>query len=654
MFVRLTADPKGITAGTRQAETALTRFARGAVANVTTAIAGMFAARSAIRFGSDVVHSFAEAEAIWERLATAVDATGSSFDSLAPSIESAAKEMQAATRFGDEEFAAALQGLVVQTGDVQKSMRLMGLAADLAAAKQISLESATELLGRAMAGNTTALTRMFPALKSSTDVFGDLQKIVQGMAQRDAQTLEGRLVQLNNAWGDFKEALGGALVGSEDMKGAVGALTGIVQASTRFISENRDAIEGVGLALGGAARLVGLAIAGWVQLAGVLRPVATVLANILDKLHGIQRTTIEPPAALTRARMGEHLALPELPAIKGTSAEVDKISAAWRNLADDVRVADEMFQLLGGRQDFMNTKLAATSGTLQELLRLGVDPMSDGIQKLVGQIKTLNALMEQVEKREFKVSAIATFKLEPITPPAGTGGGATENALGPIGQLFENILGELTGAFDALLASLGPMAIVGEFLNGVFAALAPVIEALMVPIRNIGFLVGSVLTPILKLLQPVLNTVAKVFSFVIQAIGEFIKGLGKAINFLLPGNPANGLVKFGQNMIDMAKQTRDAIDAGTDLTKTLEKVNASASNVPQIFDLIARRRAAGSDLKVPSGGTAQARGGVTVNVNNPPAGVDPKHIARQVLNAITDLRRRGGVSAFDVAVAGAE
>lgn len=648
MFVRLTADPKGIREGTREAESVLTRFASGAVSKVTTALAGLFATREVVRFGVDVVKEFAQSEAIWTRLATAIDATGQSFDRLSPNIEQAARAMQSTTRFGDEEFAGALQVLVQQTGDVEKALSTMGLAADLAAAKGLSLESAADTLGKALAGNVTQLTRMLPALKGSTDLMGDLQKIVQGMAEKDAATLEGRLVQLNNAWGDFKEALGEALTGTTDFGDAVVTLTGKLQSLTTFVAQHRDAIDVLVSPLKFAA-------SSFEFFATKIGAVVGLLQKAIEKYRswrGVSEATGTPP----QPNVPPATPLPVIPiegfTVTALTRESQALARVWEGLTQDLKTADGLFTLFGDGQDLLTSKLAATTSAVEQLLRLGVDPMSAGVQKLAAEIKTLGILLTVIGERELEIpiKAITTFELSPLTPASVPGGGATEGALGSVGQALQDAVAELTGAFDSLLASLGPMAIVGEFLNGVFAALAPVLDALMVPIRNIGFLLASSIVPVLKLLQPILDGVAKVFSFVIQGIGEFLKGLGKAINFLLPGNPANGLVKFGQSMIDMAKQTRSAIDAGTDLTRTLDKVNASVSNVPRIFDLIARRRAAGSDL-LPSG-TAQARGGLVVNVNNPPAGVDAKQIARSVMNAILIEKRRGGVSAFDVAVAG--
>lgn len=663
MFVRLTADAKGITTGTREAEGVLSSFANNTVKKVGTALAGAFAAREVLRFGTDVVREFAEAEAIWVRLATAVDATGASFDALAPSIQRAANEMQAGTRFDDDAFAAALQSLVVQTGDVQRSLGLMGLAADLAAAKQISLQASTELLGKALEGNTTQLTRMFPALKGSTNLFGELQKMVQGMAQHDAATLDGRLTQLNNGWSDFKKALGEAITGATGMKGAVEGLTRALAEMTAFLEQNKEAV-----ALLFKPFEVGI---------GSVEFFAKKIGGII---HGLQIARFELRALMGDAG-GKVIAAPEPPRPRAPIAGLDltvmskqtqAVQKVWDELATDLRVANHLFDLIGGSQDELKSKLSDSTSALEQLLRLGVNPTSDGIRKLVEQIHELSTLLEEVGRREIEIpiTAVTKFQLQPTTPLPAPSGGDSAGFLDKIAGAMTGMLAGIgTGIVSTLIEIFGPLALLAEVLQGVFAALGPVIDALLVPLRDIGFLIGATLAPALRALQPVIDLVAKAFAFVIQAIGEFIKGLGKGINFLLPGNPANGLVEFGQNMIDMAKVTRAAIDAGTDLSKTFDKVSASVSNVPEIFDLLARRRQAGTTENPPftpigtgnfplshrrTGALEPPAAGIVVNVNNPPANVDVKTVARQVVRAITDLQRAGGTTEFAFAVNGVE
>lgn len=234
-----------------------------------------------------------------------------------------------------------------------------------------------------------------------------------------------------------------------------------------------------------------------------------------------------------------------------------------------------------------------------------------------------------------------------LSGPSGTAGGlpgkfidaakaAGAGAKG--GGTLDAIVGQLGGALQSLTAAFGPMAIVGELLNGVFAALYPVIEELMVPIRDVGFLIGSAIAPVLKLLQPILNGIAKAFSFVIEGIGYFLKGLGKAIS-ALPFVGDLGLIKTGQGLIDMAKGTRAAIDAGTDLTKTMEKLNSSFVNVPTGFKTNLIRfnasDASGGGIQASSSGTRGAvtfNGPVTIQAN------DPKEFGRK----LRQMANRGG------------
>jgi len=123
-----------------------------------------------------------------------------------------------------------------------------------------------------------------------------------------------------------------------------------------------------------------------------------------------------------------------------------------------------------------------------------------------------------------------------------------------------------------------------QAVGGMFSALAPVLDRLTIPLRNVGHLIGSVLAPILEALTPVLNLVAKGFGYIIQANGYFIRAIGDLL-YLLPGSIGKPLVKFGQNMSDAARSTRAAIDAKTDLTKGSQQLSDALLNAVQGFKI---------------------------------------------------------------------
>jgi hypothetical protein len=87
-----------------------------------------------------------------KRLETAIKASGNNFLTYKPAIAAADKAMEK-LGFTNTDTADALANLTVATKSPLKSIRELGLAADLARFKHISLADAATALGKAMAGN---------------------------------------------------------------------------------------------------------------------------------------------------------------------------------------------------------------------------------------------------------------------------------------------------------------------------------------------------------------------------------------------------------------------------------------------------------------------------------------------------------------------
>ena len=69
---------------------------------------------------------------------------------------------------------------------IQKATQLTSLALDLAAAKSLSVGQASNILSKAYNGQTRQLFALYPNLKKSTDLFGDLAKATKDAAKTAA------------------------------------------------------------------------------------------------------------------------------------------------------------------------------------------------------------------------------------------------------------------------------------------------------------------------------------------------------------------------------------------------------------------------------------------------------------------------------------
>jgi hypothetical protein len=108
----------------------------------------------------------------------------------------------------DDDLRPAQARLARATGSVSKSQELLRLALDASAVSGKPLATVSAALGKAFNGSTGALTKLFPELKKSKDMFGDLRKEVEGTAAQQADPF----AKLNVAMDNLKEKLGKAIL----------------------------------------------------------------------------------------------------------------------------------------------------------------------------------------------------------------------------------------------------------------------------------------------------------------------------------------------------------------------------------------------------------------------------------------------------------
>jgi hypothetical protein len=104
----------------------------------------------------------------------------------------------------DDDLRPAMGKLARATGDVDKAQELLALSLDAATVAGKPVDTVAQAISRAFTGNKTALVKLFPTLKTSTDLFGDLEKIVGGAAIAQADPF----MKLNNSMDILKEKLG--------------------------------------------------------------------------------------------------------------------------------------------------------------------------------------------------------------------------------------------------------------------------------------------------------------------------------------------------------------------------------------------------------------------------------------------------------------
>ncbi len=129
--------------------------------------------------------------------------------------ESSAKVVQLG--FDDEAAAVSIATLFQRTGDLTKATELNNLAMDLARAKSIDLEAASNLVGQVLSGNSRVLKQFGIEIDETLgpmEALGQLQEKVAGQSEEFAKTFPGQMLVLQETWSNLKDIVGEALVGA--------------------------------------------------------------------------------------------------------------------------------------------------------------------------------------------------------------------------------------------------------------------------------------------------------------------------------------------------------------------------------------------------------------------------------------------------------
>lgn len=232
---------KLLAASTKESQGAFDR----AKSSVLSYVAGFATIGTAIAFLKSSVTQALESEKAQASLKRQVEAAGIQWNRYGATIDAAVQKVSEYAVVQDEEVSAALQRLILVTGNVTGSVKNLSLTLDLARAKGIDFETAATLIGKAMEGNVDMLARFLPEVKDLNDLLGknanDSQraeaalKLLQervGGAAGDIPAATRAVMEFKKAWGDFLEDVG---------KPLLPVLTSILKLMTDLVSVTKGA-----------------------------------------------------------------------------------------------------------------------------------------------------------------------------------------------------------------------------------------------------------------------------------------------------------------------------------------------------------------------------------------------------------------------------
>ena len=214
-----------------------TRSILGKVAGFAAAYVGFNTLKSAVE-GS--VKAFMKQEDAVDDLEDALAAKGAS--GYGEQLQKLASDLQLVTTYGDEATMATM-ALGMNMGIPAAKMEDATKAAmGLAAAYKMDLNTAMQLIAKANAGNTSALSRygiQIDETKSKQEQFAQvLAQGKQAFPLAEADTLSGKLQQLANVWSDLTEAVGEFIVELFGVGDASGDVAETMKNATDYIKKN--------------------------------------------------------------------------------------------------------------------------------------------------------------------------------------------------------------------------------------------------------------------------------------------------------------------------------------------------------------------------------------------------------------------------------
>jgi hypothetical protein len=198
---------------------------------------------------------------------------GKSYGAEKDAIEAVIGAIQDKTNFGDEEQRTSLTQLIALTGDYETSLDALGVATDLAAGLGMDFNTASQLLAKVLAGNTSMLSRYGITIDSSASKTEILQTLTDKFGG-SAEAAKDPITQLNNRLGDLAQVMGDVLLPIVDA--ILPPLEKITKAIVSFAEEN-PALTTTLVILAGTVGTLAIGIAG----IGIALPIAaTMMAGL--------------------------------------------------------------------------------------------------------------------------------------------------------------------------------------------------------------------------------------------------------------------------------------------------------------------------------------------------------------------------------------
>lgn len=348
-----------------------------------------------------------------------------------------AAELQSRSVLGDE-VVIGQQAYLASLGMTEEQIgRVIEASAQLSAATGMTLDSAVKNLAKTFGGLTGELGESIPKLKELTveqlkngEAVDFILENYKGFAESAAQTALGPLRQLNNAWGDFLEQIGAAMMPFATK--VTRALTVVVQ----MLQSLSPAMKQVLVVVAGLAAAIGPLSLGIGAVIKVLPMLSAGLTALLSPVGLVVAAIVALGAAFAYARIEKQKMIDEM-------AESDSLEELERKLRDNLARQKAVID------ETTRTRLVPNFGGLVAGFTIQKVPDESQLAPLRREYELLTAAIEKKREAE-KKAADAQAEMDRITEQArqqteelmasmDAAADGTERTTGIIGRLQKQI-----------------------------------------------------------------------------------------------------------------------------------------------------------------------------------------------------------------------
>ena len=344
-----------------------------------------------------------------------------------------AAELQSRSVLGDE-VVIGQQAYLASLGMTEEQIgRVIEASAQLSAATGMTLDSAVKNLAKTFGGLTGELGESIPKLKELTveqlkngEAVDFILENYKGFAESAAQTALGPLRQLNNAWGDFLEQIGAAMMPFATK--VTRALTVVVQ----MLQSLSPAMKQVLVVVAGLAAAIGPLSLGIGAVIKVLPMLSAGLTALLSPVGLVVAAIVALGAAFAYARIEKQKMIDEM-------AESDSLEELERKLRDNLARQKAVID------ETTRTRLVPNFGGLVAGFTIQKVPDESELTPLRREYELLTAAIEKKREAE-KKAADAQAEMDRITEQARQ---QTEELMASMDAAADNT-GQTTGIIGRL------------------------------------------------------------------------------------------------------------------------------------------------------------------------------------------------------------